>query len=295
MESRIIVFIMLIATGFLLQILSKKLRIERIFSRVINSAFNFVYYVLIPLAFIKTYAERMLSINDLCIVASVLVMVFSIYLSMKIAVRGLDEKLWNSLFITSCFPNAIFLGFPISLIFFGSINVASTYGLVMLILNILVPDFIAIKKIDWKRVLKLPALLGFIIGVSTRLIMKSNVFMIVNTLSWSPTLLSYTATILLGCRLPLKTINLPNKTRFIIIAGIYRFLFAPLISLIVALIFEIDYEVAKQIILVSSMPPAVLNTLVAHRYGWFDELVAYSTVILTFISLALYTAIILLF
>lgn len=295
METRIVVFIALIAAGFSLQSLSRRLGFGNLYTRAVNKAFDLVYYILIPLAFIKTYAERLLSINDLCIVASVLTLVASIYLSMKILVRESDDKLWNSLFITSCFPNAIFLGFPLSMLFFGSIRVASTYGLAMLILNILLPDFIAIKKINWRRLFTLPALIGFITGVSAKLILDDNANIVVNVLNWSPMLLSYTATFLLGCRLPLKITNIPRKTRFIAISGVYRFVFAPLISMIVALIFRIDFETAKQITLVSSMPPAVLNTLVAHRYGWFDELVAYSTVVLTFISLALYTGIILLY
>lgn len=295
MELRIFIFMILIGSGLSIQLLSKYLRVEKIFDKTVTLAINLVYYVLIPLAFTKTYAEQLLSLSDLCIAISVIVWVVLTYLSMKAFVRRVDEKIWNSLYITSCFPNAIFLGFPISMLFFGTIRVASTYGLVMLILNILVPDLIALKRITWKKLFTLPALIGFLTGVSIRLFLSNNASIIIKPLYWSPTLLSYTATFLLGCRLPLKTSTIKNKRSFIIVPGLYRFTLSPLITSIIAFIFSIDFDTTKQMVLVSSMPPAVMNTLIAHKYGWLDELVAYSTVVLTFISLALYTVILFIF
>jgi predicted permease len=274
---------LLIGIGVLVQVFFKRiLGLDELFERILKKLVDFIYYLLIPLAFIKTYTERGVMANDLWLMASFIIFLVISMASLRLIAGHWSKDYYSALLITSIFPNAVFLGFPVSLALFGSIHVASIYGLVTLVLNVVVPDIIALGKASLIRLIEMPALLGFIIGLTGHyLFPKELAEAIVNTLWWAPYALSYTATMILGARLPLRVDVLRGNIKFIALTSIYRFMVAPLVTCIVLLIPSVDWSIVAQAIIVSMMPPAVLNTLIASKYGWVPELVASTTFILT--------------
>lgn len=284
------VFNVIVALGFFTQVLfGKILGFKQTYGKCISILTEIVYYVLIPLAFVKTYAERDLSTSDLSIAIAPLFSVAFTYVTMRIVVKRSDERFWNSVFVTSAFPNAIFLGFPLSMILFGNIRVASTYSLTMLVLTIAVPDLLAVRRVDLKKAVIQPALIGFATGLTLRHILGGAVATLVEALKWSPSVLSYIATFILGCKIPLAKPNLVETKVYIIIVSIYRFIVAPVTSMVFALMFGVGLNETLQLIVVSSMPPAVLSTLVNSKHGWFPELSAFTTTVLTITHLVFYT------
>ena len=276
---------LLIGIGVLVQVVFKRiLGLDELFERILKKLVDFIYYLLIPLAFIKTYTERGVMVNDLWLMASFIIFLVISMASLRLIVRHGSKDYYNALLITSIFPNAVFLGFPVSLALFGSIHVASIYGLATLVLNVVAPDIIALGKASLIRLIEMPALLGFIIGLIGHYLFPPGLAgIIINTLWWAPYALSYTATMILGARLPLRVDVLRGNIKFIALTSIYRFMIAPLVTYIVLFIPGVDWSIVTQAIVVSMMPPAVLNTLIASKYGWMPELVASTTFILTLI------------
>jgi len=278
----VVLLIALIMVGLVAQVVFKRiLNLEKEFERIIKKLVDTVYYVLIPLAFVKTYVERGLAIADFWVALSFLLFMTLSLASLKRFTRKRNGGYVEALVLTSIFPNSVFLGFPVSMALFNTIKIASMMGLVTLTLNVVVPDFIALKRFSIRKILTLPAIVGFIVGIIGHYFASEMASHVSSTLWWAPLLLSYFATFALGARLPLSLKVLKTNMYFILIAGIYRFIVAPLVSYATVLAVGMNWFDGLQLIVVSMMPPAVMNTLMAQKYGWKPELVAGATVTLT--------------
>ncbi|MCY0868150.1 MAG: transporter [Desulfurococcus sp.] len=283
--NEITVLMLLIVAGLLVRVFfNSVLKRASLFERGLKLAVNTVYYLLIPLAFIKIYIDRGVAASDAWISLSILLLVFTVAFTLKLITAGRPREYYRALFLVSAFPNSVFLGFPVSMALFGVVDVAATYGVVTLVLNVVVPDAMSMGRVSLRRVLLMPALLGFTLGLISHYTLPAWLSQRVSSLLWwAPRLLSYVATAVLGARLPLRLSVLHEEWGFIAVASLYRFLIAPLLSLIVVSATRVDWFYGVQLIVVSAMPPAVMNTLIAERYGWLPELVASTTFILTII------------
>ncbi|MEM1705364.1 MAG: AEC family transporter [Thermosphaera sp.] len=278
-ESYLLILIILIAV-IIKSIASKRFKNDKGLERFTSNLTNVVYYVLIPLAFIYTFSLRGVQTSDLLIIASFLVYLIIGSACFRLMARGWEAGEKNGVFLTSLFPNTVFLGFPISLALFGDVRVASVLGLATIALNVLVPDMMALGRFSVVKLLKLPALIGFIIGVTFNVLSSPTPY-ISYLLWWSPKALSYSATFVLGLRLPLQIQSLKGVGRPLFISAIYRFLLSPLVTGVFAFIVGLSTNDAIQLTIVSAMPPAVMNTIMASKYGWRPDIVAYVTFILT--------------
>ncbi len=285
--DEVVLLVTLIMVGFVAQVVFKRiLNLAEEFEKVVKKLVNTVYYVLIPLAFVKTYVERGLAVTDVWIALSFLLFMTLAFASVKRIAGKRKGGYVEALVLTSIFPNSVFLGFPVSMALFNTIRVASMMGLVTLTLNVALPDFMALKKFSIRKILTLPAIVGFVVGVIGHYFASEIIPHVSSILWWAPPLLSYSAIFTLGARLPLSLKVLKSNIYFILTAGIYRFIVAPLVSYATVLAVGIDWFDGLQLIVVSMMPPAVMNTLMAQKHGWKPELVAGATVTLTFAFLA---------
>ena len=253
---------------------------RELFDAFTNLLTNAVYYLLVPLAFIYTFSTRSLAESDVLIVASFALYIAVAGLSFKYISRTWRDDVRNAALLTVLFPNAVFLGFPVSLALFGDVKIASILGLATLTFNVLIPDFIALKKIDLLKILKLPALIGFLIGVFFNQLGHPGTY-VSGLLWWAPKILSYLATFVLGLRLQLGGITSDMVKKPLLVTVLYRFIIAPVVAVCYALSVGFSWIESIQLAVVSGMPPAVLNTLMASKYGWRPDLVAYITFILT--------------
>lgn len=276
-----LILVTIILAGFSVKIVSQKISPRsKLFDSFATMLTNIVYYSLVPLAFTYTFSTRRLAESDVLIVASFTVYIVVAGFSFKHISRDWKEDLRNATLLTVLFPNAVFLGFPVSFALFGDVKVASILGLATLTFNVLIPDFIALKRVSLVKILKLPALAGFLIGVVINQL-GWPVTYVSSILWWTPKTLSYLATFVLGLRLQLGGIASDMVKKPLLVTILYRFIIAPVVAVFFALLVGLPQAESIQLAVVSGMPPAVLNTLMASKYGWRPDLVAYITFILT--------------
>ncbi len=287
----IIYLFMFIGLGLLGKIV---FRGRDIYNRFVKYLSSFLYYVLIPVVFFNVFMKRGLEVADtgIFIIATIYVVVS--VSSLLIFTRRMKRETRNALVITSTFQNAIFLGFPVILILYGNLQVAAMYSLVLFIYHIVVAGLLATgsSKIA-KQVLRIPLLYGFTAGIIAHIVMDEELITSLSRiLDPAGPLLSYSATFVLGATIPLK-LNPVLQRRFeVVLIGIWRFLVSPAIHYAVLIITGLSWSIGEQILILSVMPPAVMNTVLARIYDWDPELVAGATMIHTFISLGLILAII---
>lgn len=244
-----------------------------------------VYWVLIPLTFFKTFGERGLSISDLWVLTSFLFFMSLVYVFVY-KLRSFSEYgVREAVFLTSVFPNSVFLGFPISMAFFGTLEVASIFGFFTVTLNVVVPDFMRSEKPALSKLLKHPVTIGFLSGLALHYVFTDYVTTVSNTLFWASPLMSYSSALILGLRLPVRFSVLKKYLREAVFVGLFRFVLSPLVGLLTVLVFGIPWFKGLQLILVYSMPPALINIIMSQKHGWKPELVSAVTAILTLLNL----------
>ncbi|MEM3141891.1 MAG: transporter [Zestosphaera sp.] len=246
---------------------------------------NLVYWFLIPLTFFKTFGERGLNISDLWVLASFmfftcLVFVF-VYKLRDYSEYGVRE----AIFLTSVFPNSVFLGFPVSMAFFGTLEIASIFGFFTVTLNVVIPDFMSSERPALSKLIKHPATIGFLSGLALHYVFTEYVALVSNTLFWVSSLMSYLSALILGLRLPVRLHVFKKYLREALVVGLFRFVLSPLVSLLFILVFGVSWFRGLQLILVSSMPPALINIIMSQKHGWKPELVSAVTAVLTLFNL----------
>lgn len=94
-------------------------------------------------------------------------------------------------------------------------------------LNVFVPEVTLVRKNPIKTLLTSAAFLGFLIGVIGQYTLGCTARLVYDIISWSPILLSYTATYTMGLRVTTKLSVLNVSRRTIVTVGAYRFAVAP--------------------------------------------------------------------
>lgn len=253
-----------------------------------------VYYFLIPVAFFYNYSVKELTARDLGIVGAytifIIVALPIVYSIKRIKRLHLGDTEIKSLLLVAIFPNFVFLGFPVTLSIFGSISVASVLGLYSIVLNVLIPELLASRRPSLTSIFKIPAIYGFGAGVLVHYTSLQVLKPLIESLSITPILLSYVATFTLGLRLGFVASKLIELAKFTLATSIFRFLISPITAVVYSATLPILEPTEElQLIVLFSMPPAVLNTVIADRLGWRTDLVSSTTFILTiFYVVAIY-------
>ncbi|RLG84348.1 MAG: transporter [Thermoprotei archaeon] len=261
----------------------------KIFSRSIDLFSKTLYYVFFPVIFYNTFAARGVSIADLSITCIALsYVVFSVILLKLSFSRTNNVRLANAFIITAVFQNNVFLGFPILLTLYGSVEYASMYSLVMLILHILTANLLAAKREQLlKSIISIPVLYGFILGNITHYLFIEiyDFTSVIN--NYVSIILTYGAAFVLGYSLPLQIRELNKWLKPLFFLGLYRFVISPLLHMVLLNVFVIPVNGFYQLIVEALMPPALMNTVISRIYNWDYEFVSISTLITTFISIPL--------
>lgn len=293
MDPIVTVFLLFgfIGLGVLSRVLMGKNKLFNLFMNVLN---KFIYYILLPFVFLDIFASRGVELADINIALTAFIyVVISVIVLLKIPLNY-DRGLRNSIVITSIFQNNVFLGFPVLLIMFNDISAAAMYSLVIFILHILVAGLLAARKENiLVSILKIPIIYGFIAGTIIHYIIYEQYQAITHITIYTHSLLSYSAVYVLGYTLPLTLSHIKQYMKALYITGTWRFLASPLIHYTILSFLTIPNLYWKEIMILSIMPPAVMNTVIARVYNWKPELVASTTLILTLTSLIIITAIIL--
>ncbi|MEM0086209.1 MAG: transporter [Zestosphaera sp.] len=246
---------------------------------------NLVYWFLIPLTFFKTFGERGLNISDLWVLASFLFFTCLVFVFVYKLRDYSEYGVREAIFLTSVFPNSVFLGFPVSMAFFGTLEIASIFGFFTVTLNVVIPDFMSSERPALSKLIKHPATIGFLPGLALHYVFTEYVALVSNTLFWVSSLMSYLSALILGLRLPVRLHVFKKYLREALVVGLFRFVLSPLVSLLFILVFGVSWFRGLQLILVSSMPPALINIIMSQKHGWKPELVSAVTAVLTLFNL----------
>ncbi|MEM2039928.1 MAG: hypothetical protein QXN79_05465, partial [Zestosphaera sp.] len=165
---------------------------------------NLVYWFLIPLTFFKTFGERGLNISDLWVLASFLFFTCLVFVFVYKLRDYSEYGVREAIFLTSVFPNSVFLGFPVSMAFFGTLEIASIFGFFTVTLNVVIPDFMSSERPALSKLIKHPATIGFLSGLALHYVFTEYVALVSNTLFWVSSLMSYLSALILGLRLPVR-------------------------------------------------------------------------------------------
>lgn len=280
--KEIALFAGLIIAGYITRfLLEEVVKSDVTYKTLVKYLVNIVYYILIPVGLAVIFLNRGLLYLDIYTVLYFSLFMITAYICFKL----LKQRADLSLFFVSTFPNSVFLGFPVIYVLFGTINVAAIFGVLTVALNVLIPDIVVSKKAPLRSLLTSTAILGFVIGVlghySLGIIAKE----LYSKLNWVPSLLSYTATYTMGLRIPVKFKKIHGIVYYLAITGIFRFVLAPILVIVISMLAGIVGLNRAELVIISMMPPAVMNALIAEKYKWNSELVALIIALLTIIYL----------
>ncbi len=272
-----------IGLGLLIKIVLGKIKL---IDKAIHLFSKFLYFILLPLVFFDTFAKRGLVVADASIFTIAIIYVFvSVLALMKIPINS-DHRIRNAMIITSIFQNNVFLGFPVLLILFNDIGAAATYSLVIFILHISTAGLLAASEENILiSVAKIPIIYGFLGGTAVHYLLPSIYPVLEPLLEPTHQLLSYGAVFVLGYTLPLTLRHVFIHKKCFAIITLWRFLVSPVMHYLMIILLPMPTLYKMEIMVLSFMPPAVMNTVIARIYGWEPEFVASSTLVLTLISL----------
>ncbi len=257
-----------------------------------RTLYNIVYWVLTPLTFIESFSKTgitgMLALPFASITAYALVAAVIIW-RMDFG----DEKAKYVVLLNSINQNNLFVGYPILYSAFGDATMALYFGLLSFAYTILAPEIITGGATLSLRLLTNPVVIGFALGNLIHYATPSIAATISNMLCWTPKTISYLSIFVMGMLLDLSRGWLSNKLkRAFYTTALIKFVLNPLAYLPFILLFHLPPLYAYETIVLGVMPPAVLNTVMAAKYGWHPEFTASSIFILTIASLILATILI---
>lgn len=277
-------FIALMLTGYLIQIIIKIVfETHRLYDIVVKILVNTLYYFLIPATLFVVFSNRgFLNIDLFITLYFTLFMVTVYYVSKKLFINETHYVV----FMLSTFPNSVFLGFPVSYILFGNIRIASMMGALTVAFNIIVPDLLVRRKISLKSILSSLSIHGFLIGVFLHYISPNEITRFITTpLWWITPLTTYLAVLTMGLRIPMKITGISQYVKPVLFITIARFIYAPLLSILITGPIGFNTEDVFQLMVISMMPPAVLNIVIAQKYNWNSPLTAFTIAFLTIMFL----------
>ncbi|MFQ5441928.1 MAG: AEC family transporter [Thermodesulfobacteriota bacterium] len=245
---------------------------------------DILLYLTIPALVISSLSRRALNTDMLLTVAfAAFVVVAGTGLLAHIYLRVTGKRHLRGFYLPTMFMNTGNMGFPLALLAFGpdGLTVAVLYYIAISLMVYSIGIYIAKGGGGFKEIFKLPLIYAAALGIALNL---SNVTM--------PTPLSNTFEMLGAATIPLMQLSLGYKlysTKLSLpamsLAGsVIRIGGGFIIAYFITWLFGIGGLTGKIIILSSSMPSAVINFIVSHKYKLDGDLVASTVAMSTIIS-----------
>lgn len=288
MLVEVALFVGLVGAGYLVRVfLEHVLGLCELCERIASALTWVVYYVLIPVAFTATFARRGLLVLDAYVLVYYALLVLLVHFITGRLYQG-SERLVA--FVLSAFPNSVFLGFPVCYVLFGNIDVASVFGTLTVALNVTIPGVLVGGRGLGEAMLSLlssTAFIGFATGTVLYYVLGPGSRLVYDNLWWSTLALSYTATFTMGLRIPPRLHGFRRHANLLATVGLARFVISPLLPIPISLLAGFTRESLLQLAVVSATPPAVLNVLIAQKYGLNSQVAAVLTAVLTAVFLVI--------
>jgi len=190
--------------------------------------------------------------------------------------RRFTSKIKGTIIFNSTFFNSMFLPFPLIYAFYGDLSIALLFSLPIMIvhntLGIFLASYWGHGKVERKvliRAITFPPLIAFLAGVLARPMFTgfvlSQVFGGLHGLGLSTV---YLGMILVGLAIPLsKDSLLVFRNRIPGLITLNRLLISPVLALILIAVLNPIGIAKNTIIIMSLMPPAITNLIIALRFG----------------------------
>jgi len=242
-------------------------------------------YLTIPALVISSLAKKELVPGELLIISiAACGVVFGTGLMSFIYLRVTNRGELRGFYLPTMFMNSGNMAFPLALLAFGEdgLVIAIIYYVVISLLVYSLGIYIAKGKGGFSEIFKLPLIYASIIGIAINLIGATLPKPILDTVDLLGAATIPLMLVSLGYRLystHLASLNLSIAGAVIRIGG------GVLVAYLLVTTLGIEGLDKKVILLSSSMPSAVINFIMTHRYRLHSELVASIILLSTLISL----------
>ncbi len=251
----------------------------------IGPVIEILLYLTIPALVISSLSRKALHTDMLLTVAfAAFVVIMGTGLMAHIYLRVTGKQHLRGFYLPTMFMNTGNMGFPLALLAFGpdGLTVAVLYYIAVSIMVYSIGIYIAKGRGGYKEIFKLPLIYASALAIALNLLKIR-----------MPTPFSHTFEILGAATIPLMQLTLGYKlysTKLSLpamsLAGsVIRIGGGFIIAYFITRLFGIGGLTGKIIILSSSMPSAVINFIVSHKYKLDSDLVASTVAMSTVISL----------
>ncbi len=242
-------------------------------------------YLTIPALVISSLLKKQIVTSDLLAVAgSALAVVLGTGLMAYVYLKLTNRQKMRGFYLPTMFMNSGNMAFPLALLAFGAegLSVAVLYYVSIGLLVYSLGIYIAKGKGGFSEIFKLPLIYAAVAGIALNL-----------TGTTLPRPLTTTFDMLGAATIPLMQISLGYRLfsarlskPWVSLAGsLIRIIGGFAVAYVVVSVFGIGGINRKVILLSSSMPSAVINFVVSHRYSLDSELVASTVAMSTLLSI----------
>ncbi|MEM3182495.1 MAG: AEC family transporter [Fervidicoccaceae archaeon] len=255
------------------------------FEKFSKGLISFIYWLLVPLTFIDTFSSRGLSKDLVLPLASSTLLIIIVWVIVKVLKIADEKSIERGVILNSTIQNNLFVGFPVLFSLYGDATMSIYFGFVAFVLVILVPDLMGRGNFYLLAFLKNPVIIGMAIGLFIHYTSPELSSYISTYFFWVPSLLSYLSIFATGLALRMDPEPIKKYKSEVIATTVFKFILNPAVNLLLLSFFSLPHLYRNEVIILSFMPPASLNTVMAMRYNWRPDFVASSSFLLTVVSL----------
>lgn len=269
---------------------------QRLLKLDIKSVSTMALYLMLPFLTFDTFYSNELNMEYLymfilSIILTIVLIIITIICGRMI---NADKAHMSAIMLGTVFPNSGNYGAPIALFAFGT--VAFNYAIIIMVIHGLIQTTIGIfiasygseksttVKEALMNVVKMPVLYGVILGISFQLLHIKLPPTIVEGISLLGAASIPTVMLILGMQLTeIKSQKFEYK--YINTVTIIRMIVSPLAAVLLVSFFPINDLLKNVFILLAAMPVAVNTTMLAVQFDTKPNLLSFTTLITTLISL----------
>ncbi|MEM2874601.1 MAG: AEC family transporter [Candidatus Hadarchaeales archaeon] len=256
---------------------------------------SFIIYVTYPLLMFTEMVRMNLELLSLAnvVMVSVAYMILCFLIS-TLTSRGLERRGRGTVIFNSTFFNSMFLPFPIIYAFYGDLSIALVFSLPFMITHNTLGIYLAARyggrgaKSAMIESLTFPPIVAFVLGILCRPLlsgaMSSPIFTALNS---TGTLTVYLSLILAGLMIPVSAETIRLRKRVPLLITINRLVISPVTCVLLILLLGLDGLFKNTLIVMSIMPTAFTNVIIASKFGLDVEGTVQSLLLPTIISLSL--------
>lgn len=291
--QQLVVFILaLIGAG----IACRRIRVTKLVFEAMNAL---VIWVLFPVVIFNAIASKGRVFGSPVILACFGLAASAVFSALAITRARIERKRGAMLALSACFMNYAYLGFPLVTLLLGTegLAIAALYGVVVGIFHLTIGVAFAMgasgKKTNPRLVagelLAFPPVFAMIIALGLVTILGAPVLPTMVSDILEKLTLPLFVCMLLIVGYSMQFVNPRKYGRELSITGAVRFVVCPLVTYLGAVLMGVDPIVRKSAVLLSVMPPALFNIVLAKKFKLDPRFTGAMIFYLTLVSLFVVT------